>query len=214
MAEGPSGSSERQPRGTRAIKNLAATLDEIASAHPDKTPQLWCGDEAREGRKGRTGHRWFTRGQRPPGRRDKRFLSTDILAAIRPGTDEAFALVPPHANAATMDLFLAEFPAIPPSHAHAVLMRDGAGWHGKAALSVPDNIALLALPPYSPEPNPVERIWLYPRERHLSFRLHQSEEDIVKALCAAWNALCSEAGRLTTLTSYPWIMPAQQQVGI
>lgn len=176
--------------------------------------QLWCEDEAREGQKGRTGHRWFTRGQRPPGRCDKRFLSTYIFAAIRPGTDEAFALVLPHANAATMNLFLAQFSATLPSHVHAVLMLDGAGWHGKAALSVPDNITLLTLPPYSPELNPVERIWLYLRERYLSFRLHQSEEDIVNALCTAWNALCSEARRLTTLTSYPWIIHAQQQVGI
>jgi transposase len=30
---------------------------------------------------------------------------------------------------------------------------------------VPDNITLVSLPPYSPELNPVERIWLYLRER-------------------------------------------------
>ena len=29
---------------------------------------------------------------------------------------------------------------------------DGAGWHGSASLVVPDNISLLTLPPYSPEP--------------------------------------------------------------
>jgi len=39
-----------------------ATLEAIAAVHPGKTLQLWCEDEAREGQKGRTGHRWFTRG--------------------------------------------------------------------------------------------------------------------------------------------------------
>ena len=96
---------------------------------------------------------------------------------------------------------------------HAALVLDGAWWHGKAALNVPDNVTLLTLPPYSPELNPVERVWLYLRERYLSFRLHQNEEDIVDALCTAWNALRAEPGRLKTLTSYPWIIRACEQVG-
>jgi len=53
---------------------------------------------------------------------------------------------------------------------------------------------------------------LYLRERFLSFRLYQSEEAIVDALCTAWNTLRAEAGRLTTLTSYPWITQAINQV--
>jgi len=34
----------------------------------------------------------------------------------------------------------------------------------------------------------------------------------VDALCAAWNALRDETGQLTTLTSYPWIIHAIDQV--
>ena len=194
------------------IKNLAPTLSAIAAAHPGQTLQLWFEDEAREGQKGRTGHRWFTRGERPPGRRDRRFLSTHIFAAVRPGTDDAFALVLPKANAEAMDLFLAQFSQTLPTGVHAVLVLDQAGWHGKAALSVPENVTLLPLPPYAPELNPVERVWLYLRERFLSFRLYRDQEAIVDALCLAWNTLHDEAGRLTTLTSYPWIIAAMKQV--
>jgi hypothetical protein len=187
-------------------------LQELAKVHPDKTLQVWCQDEAREGQKGRTGHRWFHRGQRPPGRCDKRFKSTYIFAAVRPTTDEAFALVLPEANATTMDIFLAEFAKTLPETAHVALLLDQAGWHGAKALQVPSNITLLPLPPYSPELNPVERVWLYLRERYLSFRLHQTGDAIVDATCLAWNALCNETGRLTSLTSYPWITQAVQQV--
>jgi len=89
------------PRRRSCIKNLAATLEAVGAAHPGKTLQLWCEDGeapeplSREGQKGRTGHRWFTRGVRPPGRRGRRFLSTYIFAAVRPGHDDAFALVLP-----------------------------------------------------------------------------------------------------------------------
>jgi len=44
------------------------------------------------------------------------------------------------------------------------------------------------------------------------FPLYQSEGAIVDALCTAWNALCDEAGRLTTLTSYLWIIHAIDRV--
>ncbi len=111
-----------------------------------------------------------------------------------------------------MDLFLAGFAETLPAGVHAVLLLDQADWHGKAALHVPDNVTLLPLPPYSPELNPEERVWLYLRERYLSFRLHQSETAIVDALCTAWNALRAETGRLTTLASYPWIICALDQV--
>ncbi len=111
-----------------------------------------------------------------------------------------------------MDLFLARFAETLPAGVHAVLMLDQAGWHGRAALQVPDTITLLPLPPYSPELNPVERVWLYLRERFLSFRLYRSEQAIVDALCAAWNALRDETGRLTTLTGYPWITQVINQV--
>ena len=111
-----------------------------------------------------------------------------------------------------MDIFLARFSQTLPAGVHAVLVLDQAGWHGKAALNVPENITLLPLPPYAPELNPVERVWLYLRERFLSFRLYQDEEAIVDALCTAWNTLCDEAGRITTLTSYPWIVHAINQV--
>ena len=40
---------------------------------------------------------------------------------------------------------------------------DRAGWHRTQGLVVPSNITLLELPPYSPELNPVERVWHYLR---------------------------------------------------
>ncbi len=131
------------PRHGSYIKNLTAELAVIAAAHSGKVVQVWCEDEAREGQNGRTGHRWFTRGERPPGRCDKRFLSTYIFAAVRPGSDDAFALVLPEAKAVTMDLFLAGFAETLPASVPAVLLLDQAGWHGKAALHVPENVALV-----------------------------------------------------------------------
>lgn len=142
---------------------------------------------------------------RPPGLCDKRFESTYLFAAARAGSDDAFALVLPEATTETMNLFLAHFADQLAPRAHAVLVLDQAGWHVARRLAVPANVTLLRLPPYSPELNPVERIWLFLRERFLSHRLHPTYDDVVDAACRAWNALRGEPGRLTSLTSYPWI---------
>ncbi|MBV8614492.1 MAG: transposase, partial [Acetobacteraceae bacterium] len=71
------------------------------------------------------------------------------------------------------------------------------------ALRVPDKITLVYLPSYSPELNPVERVWLYLRERHLSHGLVDGYEAIVDALCHAWKQLTAE--RFQSLTQYPYL---------
>ncbi len=162
-------------------------------------------DEARVGQKGRVCHRWWARGRRPPGRCDKRFEWAYLFAAVEPGTGAGVALVLPEATAAAMNLFLAELGRSLPEDVHAALVLDRAGWHVAKALVVPANVTLVPLPAYSPELNPVERVWLYLRERFLSLRVFADYRAIVDACCAAWNRLVAEPGRLRSLCDQPWI---------
>jgi transposase len=146
---------------------------------------------------------------RPPGLTDKCFQSLYLFAACRPGTDQAFALALPDANTKTMGLFLEVFAQQLEPGIHAVLVLDQAGWHGAKRLEVPPNITLLHLPPYSPELNPVERVWLYLRERFLSHRLLEDHQAILDAACKACNALATETGRLASLTAYPYLLRSE-----
>jgi transposase len=86
-----------------------------------------------------------------------------------------------------------------------VLVLDQASWHDERALHVPETITLLSLPSASPELNPVERVWLYLRERYLSHRVLDDYEAVLEAVCRAWNRLLDETGRLTTLTAHPYL---------
>lgn len=148
---------------------------------------------------------WWRRGERPRGIADKRFTFASIFAAIEPGADNAFALVLPYVSTEAMQLFLDRFSATLPTDEHVAMVLDQAGWHGAKALVVPSNITLVPLPPYSPELNPVERVWLHLKERFLSHRLHADYDAIAEAASQAWNRLVAEAGRLTSLCSYSWI---------
>ena len=187
-------------------RGLRDILKAAAAAHPDKRLQLWFQDEARVGNKGRVCHRWWRRGERAPGTRQIGYHWAYIFSAVRPATGDDFTLVLPSVNAKVMDLFLAHFADTLDEDAHAVMMLDGAGWHDERALTVPDNVTLALLPPYSPELNPVERVWLYLRERFLSLRVLDDTEAIIDACCQAWSALIAEPERMRSLCAYPWIM--------
>ena len=122
---------------------------------------------------------------------------------MRPGTDQAFALVLAETSAEAMQAFLDRFAAGLPERVHAALLLDGAGWHVAADIAVPANVSLVFLPPYSPGLNPVERIWLYLWERFLSLRLFADLDAIIDGCCDAWNRLTAEPGRVASLTDYP-----------
>jgi transposase len=175
----------------------------VAEAHPGKRVELWFEDEARVGLKGRTGHRWWVRGERPRGLRQQGYEWAHLFGAVRPATGEGFALVLPEVSTAAMQPFLDHFAATVAPDAQVALVLDGAGWHVARDLSVPANITPVPLPAYAPELNPVERVWLYLRERFLSHRVLDGYGAIVDACCEAWNALTPE--RLRSLTAYPWI---------
>ncbi|WP_408902520.1 hypothetical protein [Teichococcus vastitatis] len=53
--------------------------------------------------------------------------------------------------------------------------------------------------------NPVERVWLYLRERFLLLRLFPDLDAIIDGCCQAWNQLTTEAGRIASLTDYPYL---------
>ena len=142
----------------------------------------------------------------PPGRVKSATSGPTSSPPCARTTGDDVTLVMPSVNAKVMDLFLAHFADTLDQDAHAVMMCDGAGWHDERALTVPDNVTLALLPPYSPELNPVERVWLYLRERFLSLRVLDDTEAIIDACCQAWIDLIAEPDRMRTLCAYPWIM--------
>jgi hypothetical protein len=146
---------------------------------------------------------------RPRGVRDLRHQAVYLFGAVCPERDAGVALVLPCVSAAAMQAMLNELSAAVAPDAHAVVLMDRAGWHIARQLAVPANLTPLFLPPYSPELNAIERVWLYLRERFLSHRLWPTHDDILDACCAAWNALLDEAGRIRSLCSLDWAAPVR-----
>lgn len=76
-----------------------------------------------------------------------------------------------------MQIFLEEF-AREIGGEEIVIIMDGAGWHKSKTLVIPPNIEIIYLPPYSPELNPVERLWLYIKKAVLYNKIYDTLEEL------------------------------------
>jgi transposase len=65
----------------------------------------------------------------------------------------------------------------------AFIIMDQAGWHKSKELVVPDNISIIHLPPYSPELNPVERLWQHIKNALLKNRIYNTLKDLEGVVC-------------------------------
>jgi hypothetical protein len=82
-----------------------------------------------------------------------------VLTAACPASGRAEGLISQRLDAGVVQLFLDRLSAAVPAGVRVALAWDGAGGHTAARVVAPANIPLIALPPYSPERNPVERLW-------------------------------------------------------
>ena len=137
--------------------------------------------------------------------RDNRHESAYIFGAICPQRGVGAALITPAANTEMMNLHLAEISTQVAVGAHAVVVCDGAGWHQRGGeLQVPDNITLLTLPPYSPELNPMEKVWDYLRQNKLCALVWNSYEEILEACKNSWNLLIDDPARIRSIGAREW----------
>ena len=140
-------------------KNFPAELAKIRARLPKGVEiELWWQDEARIGQKNKLTRRWARRGTRPRAPRDQRTEWAYIFGAICPAKGKGAGLVMPWCDTDAMAAHLIEISAAVDPGAQAVLIVDQAGWHLTPKLAIPDNITVLALPPRSPELNPVENV--------------------------------------------------------
>ena len=136
--------------------------------------------------------------------RDNRHVSTYIFGAICPDRGVGSAMIMPYANTEAMNAHLEEISAEVAPGAHAVLVCDGAGWHQRGEkLTVPGNITLLPLPPYSPELNPMENVWDYLRQNKLCALVWNTYEEILDACQSAWRFLIDDPDRIRSIGNPP-----------
>ena len=140
-------------------------------------------DEARFGLHTSTSRCWGMKGKPLKVKVKQCYDNFYVYSSVSPVNGESFTLFLPYVNTEVMNIYLAELKAEYPSDEMIIIM-DQAGWHKSKDLIIPDGIELVFLPPYSPELNPVERLWKFLKTNVLHNIAHTSINSLQDKLIA------------------------------
>lgn len=106
----------------------------------------------------RNGKTLTARGVKPICPFQQVFKSTYLFGAFSPINGDSLQLILPGCNADNFQIFLDSLSNQNPEEFKIMVLDNGA-FHKAKKLRIPENIALVFLPPYSPELNPAEKMW-------------------------------------------------------
>jgi transposase len=128
------------------------------------------------------------------------YENTYFYGAVAPVTGESFFFEFSELNSACFQCFLDQFSQAFPTSLN-ILTLDNGSFHKTDDLVIPANIRFVFTPPYAPEVNPIERVWLHFKS-FLADQTILSLEALFTSL-AAFIASVSLA-QFSSLTSFPF----------
>ncbi len=182
---------KNDPAKMDAFKNKVYPeyIKKVKAENPDKKIDVWFQDETRFGEQGRLVKVWANTNTRPKQVKQLGYQSAYIIGSVNPLTGEHIGHIFNDCDSEIMSIHLKDLSTLIAKDTIGILITDNASWHKSNSLKVPENLKLLYLPAYSPELNPIERLWLELKDKSLSNRVFNGIDDIISAGCSAWNKL-------------------------
>jgi len=150
-----------QPWPDRQDEKLrGAYLERLRELLAEEDVELWFQDEMGVEGDPRPRRRWAKRGEKTRVTKNGDHVRMNVSGMICPRTGQAFMLEFSHSDQVTFQAFLDEANAsVATARARNLIVCDNASWH-KAKTIAWGKFEPLFLPPYSPDFNPIERLWL------------------------------------------------------
>lgn len=161
-------------------------------------------DEGRFGRITDPHHCWCPAGIRPIVGCQIVRQYTYAYAALSPADGELDTLILPNMYTSTFSVFLREVSARHPDD-FILWIHDGAPCHRSGTLTVPGNMRLVKLPPYSPELNPVEHLWEEMREKEFWNETFKSMSAVERAMVRSLRRIEGDKALVQSMSCFPWI---------
>jgi transposase len=136
---------------------------------------LYFQDESRFGLFTRNGKALTAAGVKPICPFHQIFKTLYLFGSFSPIDGKHFLLELPECNGAMFQLYLDEFSKYEADEFKLIVLDNGA-FHKAKTLILPKNIALLFLPPYSPELNPAENMWGILKRKFTNKLFHTLDE--------------------------------------
>lgn len=150
------------------------------------------------------GRRWTACGARPTGEQLIGYEYGYLSVALNPASGELFALILPDMTIESFQAFLDELAAFVGEQSSVRLITDGAAAHRSTRLKISEQLRLEHLPAYSPELNPVERLFKELRAV-LKNRVFESLQAVEEAVIKAIKPFFKDGSRVKKLTFYSWL---------
>jgi hypothetical protein len=180
----------------------------VRQTHPTAEISVWAEDEHRLGLLPVVRRVWAPRGQRPIAAIARHYEWLYVYGFVRPATGQSWWCLLPTVTTAAFALALATFArdeGIDADH-RVVLVLDQAGWHRSPRLAVPEGIHVVFLPSYSPELQPVERLWSLVDEP-IANRAFAALDPLETVLVERCRTLAADPQRLKAHTHFHWWPP-------
>lgn len=146
--------------------------------------EVWFCDETGILGDPRPRRRWMKKGEKGTVPFSGLHLRSNVVGAVHPKTGELFSLIVSHMDTDMFQVFLTEL-AKETKARKVILILDNATWHKVKKLKW-YNIEAKYLPPYSPDLNPIEELWLVLKKKFFTDWIakdqEQLEERVVEAL--------------------------------
>jgi len=170
-----------------------AFADELLGLLGDPGCDVFFGDEAGFEGDPRPRQKWVRRGSRPTQGYHGGHVRQNVVGAVNPATGQLASLIVPHCDTEVFQSFLdtmaAEAP--PEKGRRTLLVLDNAAWH-KAKRLRWHHIEPVYLPPYSPDFNPIERLWQHLKGHHLAGYITKSGAELNDKLFGAIRSLLED----------------------
>ena len=184
---------------------LKALIEEQVHLADTQNIRFLTQDESRLGLMPTTRRRITAKGIKPIQKVQFQFESYYLYGAVEPLTGESFFLELPWLNGICFQAFLSELSAFYRDD-FMIMLTDNVSAHKAKKLIMPDNIALLPLPPYCPELNPIERLWQYIKSQ-IDFTLHKTLEALKQNVADILKEKCTDPV-VASITGYSYIVNA------
>lgn len=109
------------------------------------------------------------------------YKSFYIFSSVSPHTGDSFSLFLPEVNTEMMNIYLNEFEK-EYSDKKILLIMDQAAWHKSKSLEEFEKIQIRFLPPYSPQLNPVEKLWWWLRKERTHNNFFKNLDEMMDRL--------------------------------
>ena len=181
--------SKETKKNRPTLKKTPDYLKARLERNPDL--RIFFFDEARFGLQTSLNKVWALTGKPLQAMVKQSFQNFYIYGAVEPKTVEDFSLFLPWVNTDMMGRYLKEMSDFYENEEIVIIM-DQAGWHKSKDLVVPRNIEIIFLPPYSPELNPVERLWKHLKTNYIHNRAFDSITQLMAVMVDAFTNLNNE----------------------